>query len=206
MFKDLVLTAVKSGRDDCLSIERSNQSRSLMSTGVLVNIVGGKLLMGVVVVLGCLGEGRVLGWLSELTKDRGGGRERILSLLLLQLLQLCEVERIRGSEMTVGVDCWRRRHGGTGHVSRVTVRSLVRIPTSELGGGRGGKKQLLHHLLILIHIVRIAISPVSVVEIGLINAILSGPVRVRGDAGASAPIAHDRIARTAGSPVRPLGV
>ena len=108
--------------------------------------------------------------------------------------------------MAVGVDCWRRRHRGTGHISRVTVHSLVRVPTGELGGWGSGKKQLLHHLLILIHIIHIAISLVGVIKIRFIDGVLSGPVRVGGDAGASAPIAHDCVARTAGSLVHPMGV
>jgi hypothetical protein len=140
-FKDLVLTVGQAGGNDyLLPIERGNQSGSLVSTSVLVDIIGAKLLVGVAVILGCLGEGRLLGWLSELTKDRGSGRERILSLLLLQLLQLCKVERIRGSKMTVRVDCWRRRHRGTRHIARVAVCSLMRIPSGKLGGGRAGKE------------------------------------------------------------------
>jgi hypothetical protein len=156
--------------------------------------------MRVVVILWCLSEGRLLGWLPELTKDRGSGRERILSLLLLHLLQLCKVERVRGSEVVVGMHGWRRRHRRTRHMSRVTIRSLVRIPTSKLGGGRSGKEQFFHHPLILIHIIHIAISLLSVVEICLINAILSGPARAGSNTGASAPITHDRITRMASSP------
>ena len=192
--------------DGRLSIKCGDQSRSLVSTSVLVDIIGAKLLMGVVVILVCLSEGRLLGWLSKLTEGRGSGRKRILSLLLLQLLQLCEVERIRGSEMTVGVHSWRRRHRGTRHIARVAVRSLMRTPSNKLGRGRSGKQQIFHHPLILVHIIHIAISLVGVVGIGLIDAILSGPARVGGDARASAPIAHNCVTRIVGSPLRPLHV
>lgn len=185
-----------------LSIKCSDQSRSLMSMPVLVDVIGAKLLMRVVVILWRLGEGRLLGWLSELTEDRRSSGERILGLLLLQLLQLCKVERIRGSEMTVGMHGWGRRHRGTGHISRIAVYSLVRVPASRLGGG-SGKEQLFYHLLILIHVVRIAISRMGVVETCLIDAILSGPVRVGSNAGAPAPIAHGRVTRMASSPLRP---
>jgi hypothetical protein len=146
----------------------------------------------------------LLGWFSELTKDRGGGRERILSLLLLQLLQLCKVERIRGSEVTVGMDGWRRSHWGTRHMARITVRPLVGVPTRKLRGGRSGKEQFFHHPLILVHIIHIAISLLGVVEVRLINAILSGPARAGGDTGASAPIAHDHVTMEANFPLRPL--
>jgi len=77
-----------------------------MPTPILVDVIRGELLVRVVVILWCLSKGRLLGWLSELTKDRGGSRERILGLLLLQLLQLCKVKRVRGSEMTVGMVSW----------------------------------------------------------------------------------------------------
>jgi len=187
-----------------LSVECDNQSRSLMSAAILVDIIGAELLMRVVVILWCLSKGRLLGWLSKLTKDRGSSCERILSLLLLLLLQLCKVKRVRGGEVTaVGMHGWRRRHGRTRHVSRVTIRSLVRVAAGKLGGGRGGKEQIFHHALILIHVIHIAISLLSVVEIRLINAILSGPVRARGDTGASAPITHDRVTRMASSPLCP---
>ena len=89
-----------------LPIERSNQSRSLMSTPVLVDIIGAKLLVRVVMILWGLSERGLLGWLSKLTKDRGSSRERVLSLLLLQLLQLCKVEGVRGGEMAVGMHGW----------------------------------------------------------------------------------------------------
>lgn len=174
-----------------------------MSTPILVNIIGAKLLVGVVMILWCLGEGRLLGWLSKLTKGRGSSRKRILSLLLLLLLKLCKVERIRGGEVAVGMRCWRRGHRRTCHISRVAIRSLMRIPTRKLGGGRSGKEQLFHHPFVLIHIVHIAISLLGVVEICLINAILSGPARVGGNAGASAPITHDRVISMASSPLRP---
>lgn len=154
-------------------------------------------------ILRCLSEGGLLGWLSKLTKDRGSGRERILSLLLLQLLQLCEVERVRCGEMTVGVDGRRRRDRRTRHIARVAICSLVRGPARKLGGGRSGKEQLFHHPLILIHIVHIAISRLDVVVVCLVDAILPGPARAGGDAGAPAPVTHDRITRVASSPLRP---
>ena len=74
-----------------------------MPAPVLVDIIGAKLLMRIAMILWCLSKRRLLGWLSKLTKDRGSSCERILSLLLLQLLQLREVERVRGGEMAVGV-------------------------------------------------------------------------------------------------------
>ena len=159
-----------------------------------------------VMILLCLGEGRLLGWLSELTEDGGRSRKWILSLLLLQLLELCQVERVRSGELTVGMHGWRRRHRGTRHISRVTIRSLVRVLTSKLGGRRSRKEELFHHPLILVHIIHIAFSLLGVVEIRLINAILSGPARVGSNAGASAPITHGRIRRMASSPLRPRDV
>jgi len=189
-----------------LSIERSNQGRSLMSTAVLVDIIRTKLLRRIVVILGCLGEGRLLGWFSKLTKDRGSSCKRILSLLLLQLLQLCEVKRIRSGEVTVGMDGWRRRRWGTRHIARVAVRALVGMSTGELGRGRSRKEQLFYHPLVLVHIVHIAISRLSVVEVGLINTILPGPARAGSDTGTSAPIACDHITGMASSPLRPRDV
>lgn len=108
--------------------------------------------------------------------------------------------------MAVRVDGWRGGYRRARHVARATVCSLVGMPTRKLRRGRGGEEQFFYHPLILVHIIRIAISLVGVVEIGLVDAILSGPLRARGDAGASAPIAHDRFTRITGTPLGPMHV
>lgn len=177
-----------------------------MSTTVLVDVIGAKLLVRVVVILGGLGERRLLGRLSKLTKNRGSGCERVLSLLLLLLLQLCEVERIRGGEVTIRMDGRRRRYWGAGHIARVAIGSLVGISTGDLGRGRSRQEQLFHHPLVLVRIIHIAISLVSVIEISLIDAILPGPSRAGSDTGAPAPVSHDRFARVTSPPLGPMHV